>query len=215
MAIFGTIYNAFIAPAEGGYVNDPLDAGKETYAGISRVNFPTWSGWPIIDTKKVAGQPIKTNTKFPELTPKVTAFYNALWNANNFGLIKSQDVAGILFDWFINSGYLSVSTTSPETFGVDEILNRDFGYSLPKDSRFDSATINAINAVDPVKLYTIIKSERKKFYESIVKAKPSHQKFLAGWFARINKFPDLVTAGKLSLISIIVIVLVLVVISNK
>src|SRR2546426_796362 len=39
---------------EGGYANDPRDPGGETYKGISRVFWPNWSGWPLIDAAKSA-----------------------------------------------------------------------------------------------------------------------------------------------------------------
>lgn len=38
--------------AEGGYSNDPRDAGKETFYGISRRYHPEWKGWEIIDRMK-------------------------------------------------------------------------------------------------------------------------------------------------------------------
>ena len=37
---------------EGGYVNDPDDAGGETYLGISRKHNPKWDGWKKIDSFK-------------------------------------------------------------------------------------------------------------------------------------------------------------------
>jgi len=213
MALFLTAYTNFIVPAEGGYANDPADAGKETYAGISRVSFPNWSGWAFIDKQP---KPIKPNTKFAELKQPVTDFYNALWTANNFDKIKNQDVANILFDWFVNSGSNAARTKGLETFGVDEILNRDFGFNLPMDGRFDTQTINAINSVDNIKLHAIIKAERKKFYETIIKRNPSQAKFKDGWFARINMFPDLSTVAKVSAVFVIfALVIVFVVISSK
>jgi len=43
---------AYTLDLEGGYSNDIDDAGGETYAGISRNNFPDWYGWTIIDDLK-------------------------------------------------------------------------------------------------------------------------------------------------------------------
>lgn len=34
---------------EGGYANVLGDKGGETYMGISRVYWPSWPGWPVID----------------------------------------------------------------------------------------------------------------------------------------------------------------------
>lgn len=37
---------------EGGYVDDPSDAGGETYRGISRRYHPRWHGWDLIDGQR-------------------------------------------------------------------------------------------------------------------------------------------------------------------
>lgn len=195
MASFDIAYKTFIQPWEGGYVNNPNDKGGETYAGIARNFHPTWSGWAYIDEIKKVRVP-KTNEKFPAIQDKVDKFYLlALWEPNNFSQINNQDVANILFDWYVNSGSNAAQTKGAETYGVDEILNRDFGFKLPMDSKFDSLTIKAINAVDSTKLYNIIKRERQNFYQTIVKNNPTQSVFLKGWMARINSFPDIAVIG--------------------
>jgi len=45
---------AIVKVNEGGYVNDPVDKGGETYAGIARNIFGSWEGWSIIDAKKIS-----------------------------------------------------------------------------------------------------------------------------------------------------------------
>lgn len=195
MASFDIAYKTFIQPWEGGYVNNPNDKGGETYAGIARNFHPTWSGWAYIDEIKKSRK-IDTNEKFASIQDKVDKFYLlALWEPNNFAQINNQDVANILFDWYVNSGSNAAHTKGAETYGVDEILNRDFGFKLPTDSKFDSLTIKAINAVDSTKLYNIIKKERQNFYQTLVKKNPSQSVFLKGWMARINSFPDIAVIG--------------------
>jgi lysozyme family protein len=128
-----------------------------------------------------------------------------MWEPNNFGKINSQAVADITFDWYVNSGSNAANTKGVETYGVDEILNRDFGFKLPLDSKFDAATINAINKVDSTKLYNTIKKERVNFYNQLVKNNPSQQIFQKGWLARINSFPDIIVAGVSGLIVLFVV----------
>lgn len=185
MANFKTSYEKYIKPIEGGYANVSGDKGGETYAGITRKNYPTWSGWTVVDSKP---HPIKNNTKFSELDEAVENFYLGLYNQNNFNKITNQNIADILFDWFVNSGYLAVKTSAAETYGVDEILNTYFGFSLPMDSRFDDATIKAINSVDASKLFDLVKSNRETFYKEIVRKDSTQEKFLTGWLNRIAKF---------------------------
>lgn len=201
MADFLKSYNNYVKPVEGGYSYIKADKGGETYAGISRRYHPTWPGWDFIDKQQ---KPIAWNKKYSELTPLVNQFYEKMYTDNNFHKIKNQAVADILFDWFVNSGYAAVNTRAPETFGVDEILNNRFGFKLPIDSQFDSKTIDAINATDPVKLHTEIKKERKNYYNFLLSKDPSQLVFAKGWLARIDKFPNLATgiaAGGLFLLA--------------
>ena len=37
---------------EAGYSSDSADRGGETWAGISRVNWPKWAGWARVDSAK-------------------------------------------------------------------------------------------------------------------------------------------------------------------
>lgn len=210
MADFITTYNKWIKPVEGGYSNVTSDLGGETYAGISRKAFPNWSGWPFIDAQP---HPIPRYKIFPELNKPVEAFYKNLYTSNNFDKINNQNVADILFDWFVNSGSNAANTKGTETYGVDEILNRDFGYRLPLDAKFDSATINAINSVNSAKLHGIIKNERIKFYNVIIERNPSQKANEKGWLARIAAFPDIqayITLGGMGLMILIVLVLFIV-----
>ena len=50
----------YILKNEGLYSNDTLDAGGETYKGISRKNNAEWEGWTIIEAakKKPNSQPM-------------------------------------------------------------------------------------------------------------------------------------------------------------
>lgn len=193
MASFDTSYNTYIKPIEGGYVNDPNDKGGETYGGIARNYNPNWPGWTSIDyTKRVKG-PIKRYTKFPELDYLVYDFYKKLWDKNYFGSIKSQEVADILFDWYVNSGSNAFYTKSTKTNGVQEILNKLFNAKVSQDGAMGMQTVNAINAVDPVKLQHELKNERLIFYNNIIANDPSQIVFKDGWLNRLNHFKDLVT----------------------
>jgi len=211
MATFLTSYNNYVKPIEGGYANIKADKGGETYAGISRKFHPNWPGWTVIDSKKDVNGYIKWNSKFSELTPLVNQFYESLYTKNNFHKINNQAIADILFDWFVNSGYAAVNTRAPETFGVDEILNARFGFKLPIDSQFDSKTIDAINATDPVKLHAEIKKERKNYYNFLLSKDPSQLVFAKGWLARIDNFPDLskgIAGGLFLLVALFIFILI-------
>jgi lysozyme family protein len=169
---------------EGGYVNDPTDAGKETYEGVSRAFHPTWEGWVIVDKyKKALGGKIKWNTIFkdPALEKLVDDFYNTeFWIRSKAGLFRSQDIANMYIDFYVNSGGYAVEK-------IKQALN-DLGKNIKVDETMDSTTINLINTVDPAALHEKYKAERIAF---IKKAKLT-QKQKEGILDRIDRsFPDL------------------------
>lgn len=190
---------------EGYYVNNPSDKGGETYAGIARNIYPNEPIFKVIDSyKQKLGRPLKVNERVPDTENLVRQFYLNLWEKNGFGKIVNQDVANILYDWFINSGYLAFNTKAIETFGVQEILNRDFKKSLRLDARLGTDTINTINAVNGPLLYNTIKKERINFYKNLVTKNPSQSVFLAGWLKRINSFQDLKLTTKAGLLVLLI-----------
>lgn len=107
MAKFDIEFDKLIL-AEGGYINDPDDAGGETYLGISRKNNPTWKGWKIIDEiKKKYGTKGITSIlkKDNNLTESAKQLYKEkYWDCLELDDIPSQDIAHQLFDTCVNAG---------------------------------------------------------------------------------------------------------------
>lgn len=93
---------------EGGYVNDPDDAGGETYLGISRKNNPKWVGWEIIDDikKKYGTKNITSRLKKDvALTNSAKLLYKQnYWDVLELDDIPSQGIAHQLFDTCVNCG---------------------------------------------------------------------------------------------------------------
>lgn len=94
--------------AEGGYVNDPDDAGGETYLGISRKNNPKWVGWEVIDDikKKYGTKNITSRLKKDvALTNSAKLLYKQnYWDILELDDIPSQGMAHQLFDTCVNCG---------------------------------------------------------------------------------------------------------------
>ena len=93
--------------AEGGYVNDPDDAGGETYLGISRKNNPKWVGWEVIDAEKKKGLKnitarLKKNTALTNSTKLL--YKQNYWDVLELDDIPSQSIAHELFDTCVNCG---------------------------------------------------------------------------------------------------------------
>lgn len=161
---------------EGGYADVAGDTGGETYAGISRKDNPTWSGWSAVDAKP---HPVKNNTMFSDLTPSVKTFYQGkYWKGMLGDSIKDQDTANIIFDAYVNSGsYIGWMT---------QIALGGSNVPITKSIPFNAATVAKINAQDPSKFFNAFKNARASYYNSI--AKGSNSKFLSGWLKRLDGF---------------------------
>lgn len=120
---------------EGGYANNPNDAGGETYKGISRKNHPTWTGWISIDQiKKAHPKGFKTILEHtPELQDKVKDFYKRrFWDELYLDTCGNQELANQAFDMAVNAGIKA---------GV-KILQKVLG--IPADGILGSVTKKAI-----------------------------------------------------------------------
>ncbi len=62
---------------EGGYSNNPIDRGGETYKGIARNFHPNWEGWKIIDELHSEDNFPKNLEENAELNSFVKAFYKS------------------------------------------------------------------------------------------------------------------------------------------
>lgn len=155
---------------EGGYVNDPKDRGSETYRGVSRKFHPEWEGWNTVDAK-----PRKRNEIIPSLEQSVRDFYKKhYWDKIKLDDVCNENVAGFLFDFYVNSGSNAIKTVQKLVGATaDGIIGPD--------------TIFKINNYDNG-LSEKLKMERIAFVKGIVKRNPSQSVFLTGWMARINSF---------------------------
>src|SRR6185437_14947882 len=159
---------------------DPLDAGGETYRGISRKNFPDWEGWKILDKHKfdeLFPHSLDWDTKLQAL---VISFYRA--NFWHYDAIKVQAVADKIFDLAVNVGErhaISIVQTA-----LNALLE---GITLIHvDGMWGSKTLTAVNSTPNGSLLPAIKKGAIWYHNLIVKAHPEDAKFLNGWIARDN-----------------------------
>lgn len=153
------------------------DSGGETWEGISRNNYPGWSGWPLIDSHK-------SDPDFPHvlkldatLADKVTLFYKgSQWDPIRGDDIKNQSIMNYIADWGVNAG-LSVPVKHTQTI-----------LKLVPDGKVGPATIAAINSADGEYLFNRLVQDRIKFYNDIVDKNPAKKVWLKGWLIRANSF---------------------------
>ena len=110
MANYNIAYNKVIK-VEGGYVNDPDDAGGETYMGISRKFNPNAKFWKVIDEIKSKNKNI-TNKEMNVILKKnniiigeiKNIYKNKYWDKLYLDNLNSQKIAEELFDTAVNMG---------------------------------------------------------------------------------------------------------------
>lgn len=163
---------------EGGYVNDPADAGGETYCGIARKFWKDSQIWPLLDAlnpKLKRGQFV-TGPRAADAEKIIADFYKVhFWDKIKCDQINSQSVANYFFDWHVTSGGVAVKQLQ-KLVGVDD------------DGSVGEMTVSAINKVDPKTLFDKMVSIRVQRANDKVAADPSQKVFLKGWLNRFQGF---------------------------
>ena len=159
----------FILSFEGGFVNDPDDAGGATNKGV------TLATWRKVGYDKDGDGDIDvSDLKLISDAEAVDAVLRPhSWDRWKAGQIESQSLANILVDWVWGSGKHGIV-----------IPQRMLGVTA--DGVVGPKTLAALNATDHQAFFNEIKKEREAFFRRIVEAKPTQKKFLKGWLRRLD-----------------------------
>jgi lysozyme family protein len=189
MADYDVAYDITLAH-EGGYGNDPDDAGGETYKGVARKYYPTWAGWAIIDAAK-------EEPNFPEslkdnivLDSMIREFYKInYWNRFDGDSLSEQLLANELFDTGVNMGISRAVEFLQKALNV---LNRNGKLydDIGEDGKFGNDTINALSAylsTDSISLLLKITNILQGMhYIEYARKSPTQEKYLRGWANRVE-----------------------------
>lgn len=188
MAEFKEAY-AITSAHEGGYVNDPVDRGGETYRGISRVHHPDWRGWKRIDAqRRKAGFPGSLNAD-RTLQANVKAFYKrAYWDRFRGDDITDQAVANELYDTAVNMGVRRAVRFLQSSLNLLNRNQRDYS-DLIVDGWFGDRSLSTLSALlkkdrrsdDLVRMMNIQQGAR---YVEIMARDASQERFARGWIRR-------------------------------
>jgi len=186
MPDFNEAFNATMGH-EGGYVNDPDDAGGETYRGIARRYHPHWAGWNLIDDTK-------PNIDNVALDPHVREFYESqYWDVNRLDDCDSQAIANEMFDTGVNMGTGRASRFLQECLNY---LNRNESLftDLVVDGKIGRASIAALNEIliagDEEILLIMLNVCQGRHYMEYMKKSPTQEKYARGWFKRVKLSKD-------------------------
>ena len=165
----------FILSWEGGFVNDPDDAGGATNKGVTLATFRQVFG----RSKTVSDLRRMTDAQWEQVFRR---YYWDRWKADE---IENQSVANLLVDWVWASGRYGI--TIPQAL-----------LGVKVDGLVGPKTIAALNGwkLGQENLFKALWSDRKKYIEMITK-KGNNQKFKRGWLRRLDgiKYGRLVCNG--------------------
>jgi lysozyme family protein len=153
---------------EGGWVNDVDDPGGATMKGITFLTFKAYR-------KAIKGKaPTITDLKNISDIEWEAVFKKFFWDRCKGDQIQNQNIANMIVDWTWSSGKWGIV-----------IPQRILGVTA--DGLIGPATIQAINNYPNQKeLFNKLVAARKKYYEDIVKNRPTSKKYLKGWLNRLN-----------------------------
>jgi lysozyme family protein len=164
---------------EGEWVNDPNDRGGETYRGISRVHWPKWAGWAIIDAEKKKDAFPARLVGMSELSELVLDFYRV----NFWGPIHGEELppkmAVALFDFAVNS--CPVTAVRMMQIVLRVFVDGDVG---PK-------TVKAAHDAGEGAVIELM-ARRAKFLHEVMDNDPSQQAWCLNWFRRLFRLANIV-----------------------
>jgi len=163
---------SYIRSYEGNYVNDPLDRGGETYAGITKKWNKDWYGWRHIDKSKRERHDLVPEAEFWALD-----YYLDIWVKEGWYELYNQQVANYLFDFRVNGPTLFVKMLEKALFELK---------GLKLDNKITVEDIETINKIPSGTLLDRLRKARYEFYQQLVKKDSTQSRFLEGWLNRAN-----------------------------
>ena len=180
---------------EGFYINDPEDAGGETFRGISRRYNLGWEGWKTIDALKKKDFPGSLIEDELLLQDSVEKFYKThYWDQFLGDLIPgqgtaNQDIANELFDISVNLGVgraVKFLQAGLNILNRNELLYAD----LIEDGVFGQKTLDTLKVYiqkdDVHYLLKIMSVFQGMHYIKYMRKSPIQEKYARGWFKRVS-----------------------------
>ena len=156
------VFDKDIIVIEGGYSNDPDDAGGETKYGISKRSYPQ--------------EDIKNLT----VDRAIEIYTRDWWNPLNLSSIQDQTTANLVFRFAVNSGKETAVKMLQESLNTFVPIIP----SVAIDGQLGQRTLQAINNIRTIRLHDTFRVATCKYYLNIVLKKPSQEKYFKGWIKR-------------------------------
>jgi lysozyme family protein len=180
---------------EGGYANDPDDAGGETYMGISRRYHPDWVWWAALDGAKEKSDFPQCLRKNKTLNSAVRHYYKQhYWDPCACDAVSELNtkVAHELFDTAVNMGTARANLFFQQALNF---LNRNqiVFPDLVEDGIVGSMTLTAFRnltcintSLNTAALLKIMNILQGMHYLNYMKKSPTQEKYARGWLKRVS-----------------------------
>jgi len=156
------VFDKEIIEIEGGYVNDPVDAGGETKYGISKRSYP------------------KEDIKNLTVERAIEIYTRDFWNPLNLNLVQDQTTANLVFRFSVHSGQETAVRLLQESINTFVPIVA----GIKTDGILGPITRQAVNSIRPPRLQDAFRVGTCRYYLNIVLKKPSQQKYFKGWIKR-------------------------------
>lgn len=179
---------------EGGYANNPADTGGETYKGVSRKYWPSWSGWSIIDAIKhqttATGQTLAAfvNQQAGANTALQTAiqqFYKTnFWDVNSLDSVSNQLIKNEMFDTGVNMGTGTAAKFLQQALNLCNKNQASYA-DIAEDGKIGPGTLGTLNTkASPTAILNTLNMLQGEHYLEIMRANKTQEIFWPSWLSR-------------------------------
>jgi lysozyme family protein len=187
MADFDPIFEEVLGH-EGGYSNDRVDRGGETYRGVARNSHPDWLGWGLVDSHRNDDDfPACLDTSISLQREVMNVYRREYWDRIWGDGIDSQPVAQELFDTAVNMGVFRAVCFLQQSLNA---LNRDgrLYLDIAVDGGFGPNTRQALDVFlrrdQPAVLLVAMNVLQGAHYLAIMRADTTQERFARGWLMK-------------------------------
>lgn len=163
----------------------PGDTGGETYAGISRVHWPDWTGWQLIDGGDDGSARLKAMA--------MEFFKSNFWIPICGDQILSKSAAFVIFDFAVNGSIRSSAKIAQKVVGakVDGIIGPKTVLAINNFIKNRDTEELFVSKFSLLRIYRYadICSADSRRKSDIIK---SNLKFILGWIGRVERGNDYV-----------------------
>jgi len=159
---------------EGGYVNDPADAGGPTKFGITLATLHDWRKAPVsaADVQSMGEEDAR-------------AIYRARYFPAGYEKIPDRSLLAFLFDFGVNSG------PGAAVRALQTVMRRNGIYPHPIDGDFGPLSRAALTQVENWQaLFYAVKCERYEMLLRYIGSRPENARFAVGWSNRQDQFEE-------------------------